>query len=112
MRTYNSLKNIWVAMIGQILSIIINFISRSIFIKILGGEYLGINGLFTNILSILSLAEMGIGTAIIYKLYKPLAEGDEYRTSALMNFYSKAYHRIGILILILGMLLLPFLPYL
>lgn len=111
MRTYNSLKNICVAMIGQILSIIINFIARAIFIKILGSEYLGINGLFTNILSILSLAEMGIGTAIIYKLYKPLAEGDEYRTSALMNFYSKAYQRIGVLILILGILLLPILPY-
>lgn len=110
-RTLNSLKNVKYAIYGQTFGIIINFISRTIFVRILSVEYLGINGLFSNILSILSLAELGIGPAIIYSMYKPLAEKDEVKLKALMNLYKKAYIVIGIIIGIAGTLLTPFLDF-
>jgi O-antigen/teichoic acid export membrane protein len=111
MRTKNSIRNIITVLIGQIFGILITFISRMVFIRILGAEYLGVNGLFTNILSLLSLAEMGFGSAIIYSLYKPLAAKDEIKIKALMNFYASAYHLIGIVVLGIGLLLFPFLDY-
>lgn len=108
MRTTNSIKNILVAASGQILNILITFISRTLFIKILGIEYLGVNGLFTNILTIISLAELGIGTSIIYSLYKPIATGDYGKIKALMNFYKITYRIIGIVVIILGLVLTPY----
>lgn len=111
-RTRNSIKNIIFALIGQILALLISFIARTIFIRILGKEILGLNGLFTNILSMLSFAELGIGSAIIYSMYKPLANNDEKAISSLINLYAKAYNIIGIIILILGITLLPFLKFL
>lgn len=108
-RTFNSIRNIVTGFVGQFIYILAGFINRSIFIQCLSSEYLGINGLFTNILSMLSLADLGIGTAIVYALYKPLADRDEDEISRLMNFYSKAYTSIGISIFILGIGLLPFL---
>lgn len=110
MRVENSLKNVTTALVCQLLALTISFISRSIFVFVLGKEYLGINGLFTNILSVLSLAEIGFGTAIIYSLYKPIAENDESKIIALMSFYKKAYKGIGIFIFIAGIILIPFLP--
>ena len=68
------MKNISVAIVGEIVAVPVGFIARIIFIRILGAEYLGVNGLFTSILTMLSLVELGIGPAIIYSLYKPLAE--------------------------------------
>lgn len=111
MRTNNSIKNIITALIGQGLGIILSFILRMVFISILGAEYLGVNGLFTNILSILSLAEMGLGSAIIYSLYKPLAVGDVRKIKELMHFYELAYRGIGVIIFILGIGMIPFLEY-
>lgn len=111
-RIDNSIKNTIVSFVAQILSIILSFVTRTIFIKILGIEYLGINGLFLNILSMLSFAELGIGTAIIFSMYKPLAENNRKRISALMNLYEKAYKIIGITIFILGLSIIPFLKYL
>jgi Membrane protein involved in the export of O-antigen and teichoic acid len=110
-RTTNAIRNITYAIVGQGLALIIGFISRIVFIHILGAEYLGINGLFTNILSILSLAEMGFGTAIVYTMYKPLAERDNYKLRALMNLYKNAYIIIGIIIAIVGAALTPFLSF-
>ena len=109
MRKKNSIKNIVTALLGQVIGVILSFISRTIFIKYLGAEYLGINGLFTNILSILSLAELGIGTAIIYSLYKPLALKENAQIKALINFYKKVYNIIGVTILGIGIVLIPFL---
>lgn len=111
MRTKKSIKNIIFALCGQILNSVITFISRTIFIYILGSDYLGINGLFTNILSMLSLAELGVGSAIIYSMYKPLANNDEYKISALMNLYSKSYKIIGGVVAIIGVSLIPYLDY-
>lgn len=111
-RTVSTIKNLVWAFIGQGVGLIVSFISRIFFLKILGSEYLGLNGLFTNILTVLSLAELGIGTAIIYSLYKPLSINDEPKIKQLMCFYKKAYTIIGIIILVLGIFITPFLKYL
>lgn len=111
MRTNNSVRNILTSLVGQTLGILTSFVGRTIFINILGTMYLGINGLFSNILSILSLAEMGIGSAIIYSLYKPLAERDYKKINALMTLYAKAYKVIGITIFVLGISISPFLKF-
>lgn len=111
MRTKNSIRNIGAGVIGQLISTAISFISRTIFIKCLGSSYLGVNGLFSNILSILSLAELGVGSAIIYNMYKPLAEKDKEKIIALMKFYEKSYRSIGIFIGLIGLIILPFLDF-
>ncbi|PFE52879.1 sugar translocase, partial [Bacillus cereus] len=87
------------------------FIVRTVFIYILGIEYLGVDGLFTSILIMFSLANLGFDTAITYSLYRPLAENDIYKIQALMNLYQKAYRLIGLIVLLIGLSLLPFLPY-
>ena len=78
-RTKNSILNFISSIGGQLITIIMQFVVRTVFIHTLGKSYLGINGLFTNILSMLSLAEMGVGSAIIFKMYEPLAKKDEKR---------------------------------
>ena len=111
-RTDNVIRNVNVAAICQAFSTVLGFVSRSFFISMLGETYLGINGVFSNILTILNFAELGIGTAIIYNLYKPLREHDELRVASLVDFYKKAYFVIGGIILAVGLLLTPFLSYL
>ena len=96
-RTVNSIRNIKYALLGQIISIILSLVGRTVFVYVLGKEYLGINGLFSNILAILALAEMGIGSAVIYSLYKPLADNDEKLIIALMRLFRKVYTGIGTL---------------
>ena len=108
-RTTNSIINSIIGVVSQGSSIILNFVTRLVFVKCLNEEYLGVNGLFSNILTVLSLAELGVGTAIIYSLYKPVADKDELKISALLNYYRKAYQIIGIIITVLGLLLTPFL---
>src|SRR5699024_7458781 len=112
MRFKNSLKNLSASFLSQIFIMMLTFICRTIFIKLLSAEYLGLSGLFTNILSVLSLSELGIGNAIIVHLYKPIAEHDEITISRYMNFYAVAYRTIGIVILVFGVLSTPFLPFL
>ena len=111
-RTKNSLINLTAAMVGQLVAVPIGFVARLVFIRILGAEYLGINGLFTSILTMLSLVELGIGPAIIFSLYKPLAENDTKKVQAIMQLYKKAYAIIGTGIIVLGMGMTPFLSYL
>ena len=108
-RTTNSIKNSAAALIGQMVTIILNFGVRTIFIKTLGASYLGINGLFTYILSVLSFAEIGFGTAIIYAMYAPIALKEEENIAKLMNYYAKVYKAIGTFIFLVGLLLIPFL---
>ncbi|MFB3170667.1 sugar translocase [Neobacillus sp. 179-C4.2 HS] len=112
MRVENSLKNIIYGITGQLLSSVMGFIVRTVIIYTLGIEYVGIEGLFSSILIMLSLTNLGFDTAIIYSLYKPLAENNYYRVRALMNLYKKAYRIIGIIVLVIGLTILPFLPYL
>ena len=105
-------KNAIVGINGQLFTYLLQFMSRTIFIHSLGSIYLGLNGLFSNILSILSLAELGIGYAITFSLYKPLADKNINKIQALMNLYKKTYHFIGVAVLIIGLALTPFLDYL
>ena len=93
------------------LRLIMQFAIRTVFIHFLGKEFLGLNGLFTNILSLLSMAELGIGSSIVYSMYKPLAVGDQPKIRALMQLYKKAYNYIGFLVGIIGLGLIPFLKY-
>ena len=111
MRTKNSVKNTLISFITNGLTIIIGLIAQKIFIDILGEEYLGINGLFTNIISMLGIVELGIGSAIIYNLYKPIAENNTPKIKALMKFYKKCYHIIALVVLIFGLSITPFLNY-
>lgn len=112
MRFKNSLKNFSASFFSQIFIMVFTFICRTIFVKLLATEYLGLSGLFTNILSVLALSELGIGNAIIVHLYKPIAEQDEITICRYMNFYAIAYRVIGIAILVFGVLSVPFLPFL
>ena len=88
-RTENSAQNIIFGFINRIVSLILVFISRKLFIYFIGIEYLGINSLFSNVLSILSMADLGFGIAMSYSFYKPLAEDDKRQISALIGFYKK-----------------------
>lgn len=108
-RTKNSLRNSSFAVGSQAIAIVLSFITRTVFIKSLGVSFLGINGLFTNIVSVLSFTELGFSTAVIYALYAPLATNDIDKVSRLMNYYSKAYRTIGVIVFVLGLCLLPFL---
>lgn len=110
-RTANSIKNIKYSIIGQVVGLLASFITRMVFVRMLSAEYLGINGLFTNILSILAFAELGIGPAIVYSMYKPLAEKDTKMLKGLMSLYKRAYITIGIFILVLGSALTPFIDF-
>ena len=109
-RTQNVMRNMWVGTMFQVLSLRLGFINRTIFIKILGAEYLGLNSLFTNILTILSFAELGIGNAIIFSMYKPLSIGDQQKLKKLTNFYKQTYFKIGAIMLIVGLSITPFVP--
>ena len=111
-RTKNSVLNFTTGIGGQILNVVLQFLVRTVFIQTLGKSYLGINGVFSNVLSMLSLAELGVGSAILYKLYEPISRNDYKRITALMHFYKTVYRYIGIVVAALGLLLIPFLPYL
>jgi len=88
---------------------LLKFVVRIVFVRYLSIEYLGINGLFSNILAVLSLAELGVGPAIVYSLYKPLALGDKEAVKSIMNLFKKLYVSIGLVIGALGLCLYPFL---
>lgn len=107
-RRTNFYSNISIGVIQKAVNAVAVFINRTIFIYTLGMAYLGVNGLFTDILTIFSLAELGIGNAITYHLYKPLASGDKEEIKSLMFFYKICYRVIGCIILIAGLCLLPF----
>ena len=101
--------NIKYAIINYMIINVLKFLVRIVFIQALPIEYLGVNGLFTNVLAMLSLAELGIGPAIVYSLYKPLAYGDKSTVKAIMHLFKKAYIAIGVIIIFLGLLLYPWL---
>ena len=109
-RTSNSLKNIRYAALFKLAVVLVNFLARRVFITVLSEAYLGINGSFQNILSMLSLAELGVGTAITYSMYQPLADGDEGQLMGLMALYRRFYWIIGIVIAVVGASLTPLLP--
>lgn len=110
MRTKNSLKNSILSMFYTIITIIIGLISQSIFVKTLGSEYNGIKSLFSNILSMLSVAELGFGSAIVFNLYKPFKEKNIEDIKSYLKYYKSIYTNIGLIILFLGIIILPIIP--
>lgn len=104
---YNSLSNVLILVSTTIMT----FVTRTLFIQILGKECIGIDGLFTNILTMLSVAELGIGTAINFSLYSPIEKKDTKKISRIMSFYKKTYRYIGIIIFIIGIIIMCFLKF-
>lgn len=111
-RSKNAKRNIFVGIINKIVTILLPFIVRTVTIKSIGVEYLGLNSLFSSILQVLNLTELGFSGAIVYCMYRPIAEGDNKTLCALYNYFKKIYKLIGIIILIFGIILTPFIPYL
>lgn len=108
-RTKNITKNVFTVVTTQIFTLLFAFVNRTVFIYLLGKEYLGIDGLFTSILTIFSLAELGIGNALVFSMYAPIAKNDKKKVQQYLTLYKKAYNWILTVILIFGLSLLPFL---
>ena len=97
MRTRYSIINMLVNIGGQFLTMLLSFIGRMVFIRCLSAAYLGVNGLFTDVLSILNFAELGIGTAMVFSMYEPAARDDEQKLARLMNLYKWMYRAVAAL---------------
>lgn len=110
-RRDRALKNVSITTSCQVLYIIVSFVCRTVFTNTLGVEYLGLNGLFSNILTMLSFVELGMGSALVYKMYKPLAMNDEYTLCVYIRFYKKIYTLIAIIVAVIGLSLIPFLRF-
>ena len=111
-RTKNAKKNIVSGVISKIISLVLPFLTRTCIIRLIGSTYLGLNSLFTSILQILSLAELGFGEAMVFSMYKPLAEHDTKKVRAILALYRKIYRIIGIVVFTIGIIILPFLEFL
>lgn len=108
-RIKNSVNNMISGFVYQALSLILSFVSRTVFIHTLGSEYLGLNGIFSDVLTLLSMADLGFNTAMAYTFYKPLANNDQQKLTSLVAFYKKVYNVIAIAVTVLGVLCIPFL---
>jgi len=108
-RTSNITKNAFVVLATQVVNLLFAFANRTLFIKFLGESFLGLDGLFTSILTIFTLAELGIGNALIFSLYKPLATGDTKKAQQLLHLYDVSYRWIIGVVLVVGLVLIPFL---
>ena len=109
-RTKNAARNIYFGILNRIYSIVVPFLLRTAMIYFMGIQYLGLNSLFASILSVLNLAELGVGSAMVYSMYKPIAEDDTKTICALMRLYRTYYRIIGFVIGAIGILLTPFVP--
>lgn len=110
-RTDNVKNNLVFNMIKYVTQLVLQFVLRTVLIYYMGAEYLGLNGLFTNIFNFLNLAELGIGSAIVFSMYKPIAEGDTEKVKALQALYKKYYSIIAIIVFALGIIIMPFIKY-
>ena len=108
-RRKNAFRNIGFGFLNKMVTLLFPFLMRTILIKTLGTEYLGLSSLFTSILQVLSLSELGIGSAMVFELYEPIAKNDTEKICKLQNLYRVIYRIIGIVILLIGTILLPFL---
>ena len=106
-----ALKNVFWGYLGTFITSVLGFISRTVFIYSIGASYLGVNGLFTSVLGVLSLTELGIGFAMGYSLYQPVANNDIEKIKSLMKLYRTAYRIVAITVATLGLAILPLLPY-
>lgn len=110
-REVNSIRNFIVGAINQVVFLLLNLVAKTVFIKTLGTEFLGINGLFTNIFVLLSFAEFGIGTVMAYSLYEPIAKEDTNKVTAIYLFFKRIYLIMSISIMFIGLLIVPLLKY-
>ncbi len=110
-RSAKSVRNVATGLANKLLMMILAFATRTLFIRLLGAEYTGISSLYTNILSVLSLAEMGMGNVLMFYLYSALKEKDEQRIAELVNEFKRIYTAIIIIVLSVGLLLIPFLKF-
>lgn len=111
MRSEQVAKNVLASGVVQIVYIVLGFINRTVFIYTLSAAYLGVSGLFSSILSVLNLAELGVTSSIMYALYAPLSRKNEGEIRSVMEYYRKAYRIIGLVVLLAGLALLPFLEH-
>ena len=111
-RSKNAIRNIKTGLLEKVVLLICPFVVRTVFIYTLGADYLGLNSLFSSILIILNMTELGIGSAIIFSMYQAIAADDFDTINALLHYYRHLYHIIGLIMLGLGAVLIPFLPYL
>ncbi len=110
-RTRKTLYNAFFGVVTRVITLVMSFVTRTIFIKTLGIQYAGVSSVFTDVLTVLSFAELGIGSAITYALYKPIAENDEEQIAKYMTVYKKIYRVIALVVFAVGLLLIPFLDY-
>lgn len=108
-RLKKSIRNLRAAWIGQILNIFAKFVMRRFFVRYISSEYLGLDAVFTNIIGLLNLAELGIGSAVFYALYSPLVDNDEERVLGIMQLFAKVYRSIAVILTGIGLILMPFL---
>lgn len=111
-RVKKTLRNSLFGIGGLLASQIVSFVTKAVFVRLLGAEYNGVNGLFSNILSILNLAELGFATSVAYALYQPLKENDEIKQAELMNYFARVYRIIAVVVAAVGCCCIPFLQYL
>lgn len=104
--------NATIGIFYKIICMVFPFLIRTIIIKILGDEYAGLNSLFTSIISALSLAELGVGNAVVYCMYEPIVKKENDKLCALLKYIKKMYNIIGTFVLAIGILITPFLKYL
>ena len=109
-KSKNATRNIIYGMLLKIYQMFMPFVMRTVIIYYLGAEFLGLSSLFNSILQVLNLAELGVGSAMVFSMYKPIAENDKEKLCALLNLYRKYYRIIGTLILIIGVAIVPVLP--
>lgn len=110
-RTGNALKNSAASLALRAVGILSRFLLRTVFLRVLGNEYTGMTGVFTDVLNVLSLAEAGLESSLLYALYRPLAENDAPQAASLLRFYRKAFLLAGCAMAAAGVLIAPFLPY-
>lgn len=110
-RTKNTTRNIGAGLLNQIISIILPFINRTAILWTLGAEFTGLAGLFSSILNVLNIAELGFNTAIVYSLYKPMADKDHKKICEIVSLFKKIYTVVGTVVLVGGLAVMPFLPY-
>lgn len=107
-RTKNATRNIIWGVLNKIVTILLPFVTRTVMIYTMGMQYVGLGSLFTSVLQVLSFAELGIGGALVFSMYKPIEDGDDKKVCALLNFYRKTYRTIGTVILVIGLCIMPF----
>jgi len=110
-RTKKSIRNIIISVAMLLISFIINFIYRRLFVEVFDVQYLGVTSIFTNVTSLLSLAELGFGAAVMYALYRPMLTNDTCMVAQIIKYFKKIYYIIASVVMVMGLLIIPLLPY-